>query len=107
MLNNLILFLWQSLDVFLTKTKVKEKILKCNKWHLTNLGQNATNPIWLLFCNLRKGNQVSQVGTNFLVLAPTFRSHCQQIIYLKSIETKTKILFYCFGPYTGNLWSKL
>ena len=52
-------------------------------------------------------DQVSQVGTNFLVPAPTFWSHSQQIIYLKSIESKTKRLFNCFGPYIGKLWSKL
>ena len=83
------------------------KILKCNKWPPKNWGQNATNPIGFIFCNLKKGNQVSQVGTNFLVPAPTFWSHCQQIVYLKSIESKTNRLFNCFEPYIGNLWSKL
>ena len=51
-----------------------------------NWGQNATNPIGFRFCNLKKGNQVSQVGTNFLVPAPTFWSHCQQIIFKEILD---------------------
>ena len=48
---------------FLKKTKDEEENIKMQQMAPKNLEQNATNPIGLLFCNLKKGDQVSLFGT--------------------------------------------